>query len=212
LEDDRLNVWKTLFARALELIDSVASAGRSLEDWTFGGGTVLMIRHHHRLSKDVDIFVPEGQYLPYLTPRLNGKAELLTSDYTEDHRSVKLRFKEGEIDFVASASLSAHPYELLEVLGRRVRVETSTEIIAKKVWHRGALFTGRDLFDLAMVAENESAALASIQPVLQSQGGVILERLDRQSDALRQAFEALDVLEYRRSFDECVAIAKSVLR
>ncbi len=211
MEDDRLNVWKVLFTRALELIDSVASEGRPLGEWSFGGGTVLMIRHRHRLSKDIDIFVPDGQYLSYLTPRLNPTAELLTADYTEDHGSLKLRFKEGEIDFVASAPLSEHPYEVSDVLGRPVRLETSTEIIAKKVWHRGALFTGRDLFDLAMVAEREAAALVSIEPVLQSRRDVILERLERQGHALRSAFEVLDVLDYRRSFDECVSIVKSIL-
>jgi hypothetical protein len=32
-------------------------------DWTFGGGTVLMLRHKHRISRDVEIFVPDPQYL-----------------------------------------------------------------------------------------------------------------------------------------------------
>jgi hypothetical protein len=35
-------VWEVLFQRALGLIDSVSSAGTQLQDWSFGGGTVLM--------------------------------------------------------------------------------------------------------------------------------------------------------------------------
>jgi len=42
--EDRLRSWEVLFGRALALIDSVADAAPPLEDWTFGGGTVLMRR------------------------------------------------------------------------------------------------------------------------------------------------------------------------
>ena len=40
MADPRLNSWKTLLARALELIDSVGAAGVRLEDW-IGGLEVL---------------------------------------------------------------------------------------------------------------------------------------------------------------------------
>jgi len=66
----------------MDLINSASYAGTELQDWSFGGGTVLMRRHHHRFSKDIDIF-SGPQFLGYLTPRLNDKAESLTSDYIE---------------------------------------------------------------------------------------------------------------------------------
>jgi hypothetical protein len=62
------------------------------------------------------------------------------------------------IDFVASAPLTATPAHAEEHFGRRFLVETSTEIVARKLWHRGAEFTTRDLFDLAMVTELEPRA------------------------------------------------------
>lgn len=151
---DRLKIWETLFQRALELIDSVEKSGTRFEPWSFGGGTVLMRRHHHRFSKDIDIFVPDPQYLDYVTPRLNDKAESMTGDYVEAANSLKLIFAEGEIDFVASAPLTSDPYVVEKLFGRDVRVETSTEIIGKKVWHRAPQFKARDMFDLALVAEN----------------------------------------------------------
>ncbi len=43
----------------------------SRSDWTWGGGTVLMLRHQHRLSWDVDLFLNDPQLLSYLSPRLN---------------------------------------------------------------------------------------------------------------------------------------------
>ena len=65
-----------------------------------------MRRHHHRFSKDIDIFVPDPQVLPYLSPRLNDAAESLTTDYVEQAGFLKLVFPEGEIDFVASETLT----------------------------------------------------------------------------------------------------------
>ena len=163
-----------------------------------------MLKHHHRFSKDIDIFLPDPQMLGHLTPRLNEVAESLTNHYDEHGDSLKLYFPEGEIDFVASAPLTARPHATESLLARDVLVETSTEIIAKKVWHRGSLFTARDIFDLAMVAEKESGALREIAPILQDRKSAVLGRIATSELQLREAFEALDVLDYRRSFDECV--------
>jgi hypothetical protein len=129
--EDRLRTWEALFRRALVLIDSTRAAGITLHNWSFGGGTVLMRRHHHRLSKDVDIFVPDPQYLGYLTPRLNAEAEALTTDCVEEAASLKLRFAEGEIDFVASGPLTHNATIVEHLFGRDVLVDTSAEIVAK---------------------------------------------------------------------------------
>lgn len=211
MAEDRLSIWETLFLRALELIDSVSYAGITLEDWSFGGGTVLMRRHHHRLSKDIDIFIPDPQYLGYLSPRLNTRADTLTTKYFEQANSLKLIFPEGEIDFVASAPLTEDPTVTEDLFGRQVEVETSAEIVAKKVWHRAADFTARDIFDLAMVAEKEPRALWKIEPVLGDRRDTVLQRIASQDAALRQTFAELEVLDYRRSFDECIALVRKAL-
>ena len=54
--DERLNRWEVPFQRALILVDSVRKIEIPVDDWTFGGGTVLMRRHRHRFSKDIDIY------------------------------------------------------------------------------------------------------------------------------------------------------------
>jgi len=54
---------------ALRIIEEIKKHGTSDPFWTFGGGTVLMLRYQHRLSKDIDIFVPDPQYLGFVTPR-----------------------------------------------------------------------------------------------------------------------------------------------
>lgn len=85
-----------------------------------------MFRYGHRVSKDIDIFVPDPQYLGYVTPRLSDTAASLTEDYTEMPGSfVKLQFEEGKIDFVAAPNLTHAAWEHWEIQGRMVRVETA---------------------------------------------------------------------------------------
>ena len=211
MAESRLKIWETLFQRALTLIDSTRDAGVALEEWSLGGGTVLMRRYHHRLSKDIDIFIPDPQYLGYLSPRLNTRAESLTQNYIEQATSLKLFFPEGEIDFVVSGYLTEHPAVGEELFGRSVQVETTAEIVAKKVWHRGVEFTARDVFDLAMVVEKEPEALQQIKPVLGDRRDVVLKRIAAHEAALREAFAALQILDYRRNFDECITLVKKAL-
>ena len=208
MDERRLKAWQPLFARALVLLDSAAAAGADIAGWTFGGGTVLMRRHSHRLSKDIDIFVGDPQVLGFLSPRLNPRAEALTAQYVEQGNFLKLFFSEGEIDFVASAPLTENPTSVEIIAGREIHVETSTEIIAKKVWHRGAAFKARDIFDLALVMEKEPQALRQIAPVLRERRSVVLDRVEANDAGLREAFAELEVLEYDRSYDECLTLIR----
>lgn len=211
MAEDRLNAWEILFRRALEIIDSVAASGTRFDDWSFGGGTVLMRRYRHRVSKDVDLFVPDPQYLGYVSPRLNDTAESLTSKYLETAISLKLFFPEGEIDFIASAPLTQEPTVDETILGRRVRVETTAEILARKVWHRGQEFTARDIFDFALIATREPGAIDSIRPILRERREIIRTRIATGAKALRTAFSGLDTLEFKPGFDECVRTVEEVL-
>ena len=204
--------WKALFAKAMILLDDMAARSGVDVHWTFGGGTVLMLRHYHRLSKDIDIFVPDPQALGYLNPRLGGIAESLTGRYEESASHLKLLFLDGEIDFVASPNLTSPAFDNHVVEGRGVRLETSAEIIAKKMWHRGQHAKARDLFDLAMVIEREPVALAAAGPFLTKYRGEFLAQLDTRRDILKLQFEQIDVLDFQATFDECVAIAQSFLR
>jgi len=170
-----------------------------------------MRRHRHRFSKDIDIFVPDPQWFGYLTPRLSDAAQAMTTDYSEDAMSLKLRFEEGEIDFIASTPLTQAPYVIERIMGRDVNVETTSEVIAKKVWHRGDHFTARDMFDLAMVADRDPQALHPIGPILAGQREVILRRMETLDARLREDFIALEPLEFTRSFDDCAALIREAL-
>jgi Nucleotidyl transferase AbiEii toxin, Type IV TA system len=203
--------WKELLGHAFRLVDEIAKHGARDPFWTFGGGTVLMLRYQHRRSKDIDIFVPDPQYLGYVSPRLSDVAEQISSDYVEAAVFVKLIRPEGEIDFVAAANLTAEPFETWSLLRRSVRVETATEIIAKKLWHRGDRLSARDLFDLSLVIEREPASLRSAAPFLVRHRAAFIEQLVGRRDVLRAQFDAIDALNYRPTFEEAAARAMRFL-
>jgi Nucleotidyl transferase AbiEii toxin, Type IV TA system len=205
--------WQTLFPRALTLIDEISRYGGVADPfWTLGGGTVLMFRYHHRLSKDIDIFVPDPQYLGFVTPRLSDTAADLTQDYTEQPGAfVKLLFEEGEVDFVAAPNLLADAWEHLEIGGRSVKVETAAEIIAKKMYHRGNRATARDLFDLALVVERETRQLLAAKPFLLRHREAFLSQIRQPHAGLRAAFDAIATLDYTPRFDHCVSVVGEFL-
>ncbi len=205
-------VWQTLLTHAFTLMDEIARHGISDPFWTFGGGTVLMLRHGHRLSKDIDIFVPDPQYLGFVSPRLSDAAERVSQDYVEGPGYVKLLRPEGEIDFVASPNLTTQPFDEWTLLGRTVKVETAAEIVAKKLWHRGDRATARDLFDLSLVIEREPDALATAAPYLARHREAFLAQIGQRRAVLTAQFEAIDALGYRPGYQEAVERANGFLR
>lgn len=205
-------VWQSLLLHAFTLIDEISKhGGMAQPTWTFGGGTVLMLRHHHRMSKDIDIFVPDPQYLGFVSPRLSDVAETVTLDYVEGPGYIKLLRPEGEIDFVASPNLTSQPYEEWHLLGRLVKVETSAEIVAKKLYHRGDRAAARDLFDLALVIEREPQALTSAAPYLVRHRNAFIQQIKQRRSVLKIQFEAIDRLDYQIGYDAAVSSAERFL-
>jgi hypothetical protein len=139
-------------------------------------------------------------------------AEALTENYVEDARFLKLSFEEGEIDFIVGHHLSDQPTVREKILGRAVLVETPREIIAKQVFHRAADFTARDLFDFALVIEKDRPGLMTIAGILGDKRDVLIGQLDKNEPALREDFGALDVLDYRPSFERSVKTVRDFLR
>lgn len=204
-------VWTVLLGHAFTLMDEIAQHGTKDPVWTFGGGTVLMLRHGHRLSKDIDIFLPDPQYLGFVSPRLSDVAESVTLDYVEGPGYIKLLRPEGEIDFVASPNLTRSPFELWQLLGRQVKVETSAEIVAKKLWHRGDRATARDLFDLALVIEREPQALVSASEFLIRHRSAFLTQVEQRKEILQLQFDAIDRLTYQVSYEDAQRLAGQFL-
>lgn len=205
-------VWQYLLAHALETLDHAIAAGMPADDWSFGGGTVLMLRYRHRASKDIDIFIPEPQHLAFLTPRLNSGAEIDMVDYVEQFGSIKIYYPEGEVDFVAATTLTPTPFVTEELLGRAIKMETSTEIVAKKIAYRSADFKARDLFDLAMVLSHDATSRTLLGDHLNANAETLMRRLTNLDHPLREDFQQIDTLEFHPSYDDCLEIILPYLR
>lgn len=148
--------WTDLFDRATSIIDQANREFNLIDSWTFGGGTALMLQIDHRESFDVDIFVQDPQLLPYLNPQTQGyELDISPDGYESDgSRALKIVFEGvGELDFICAPSLTDNPTIEARVRGRDVLLETPAEIIAKKIYYRGASMQPRDMFDLACVVK-----------------------------------------------------------
>lgn len=146
-----------------------------------------------------------------MTPRLSSVAENISRDYVETANQVKLIRSEGEIDSVASPNLTKPGYEIWQIDGHSINVETSVEIIAKKMWHRGNAVTARDLFDLALVIDREPKALRAAAQFIVRYRDSFLEQLKSRHKILNMQFNAIDAWKYQPPFLDCVDIAERFL-
>lgn len=203
-------VWTELFPHALRLMAHLESQTRQ-PLWTFGGGTVLMLRIAHRQSKDIDLFVSDPQYLGYVNPRLSDVAESVSTDYEENAEFIKFYLPAGEIDIVVGTALTDQPFDVVFHAGRDIKFETCTEIIAKKMWHCGNQAKARDLYDLCAVADAEPQAIELAAPFLGKHGAAFLQRLQERAEFLEAEFNAIDVLGFRRPFAQCLEQAHGII-
>ena len=125
---------------------------------------------------------------------------------------MKLIRPEGEIDFVASPNLTESPFEIWNIGGEHIRVETATEIVAKKLWHRGDRATARDLFDLSLVIERDPDALIKASKFLLKNAESFMSQITGRAEVLKMQFAEIDVLNYRPKYDEAVQRATIFLR
>lgn len=142
---------------------------------------------------------------------MSETAEGITSDYVEQGNFVKLVLDAGEVDVVASPNLTDEPFEIWEIMGQPVKVETAAEIVAKKLYHRGDRATARDLFDLAVVVEQEPTTLAHAAPFLLRHAAAFLGQIEAGPPIMREQFARIQRISFDRSFDECVALARDFL-
>jgi hypothetical protein len=165
--EDRFNptVWATLLDAALPAIDAVYATEKE-KIWTLGGGTAIALRLAHRLSDDIDIFMP-GIALKRFTPALNPSALAISSSFQWPGHYIKFETPRGEVDFLSPPLQTEPGYSIEQYKGRSIALETIEEVIVKKVRFRAQRFTHRDAFDLAAVARDH----ASIKELLVTEVG-----------------------------------------
>ncbi len=136
--------WRVLEKVAAEIV-------RSLEKRTglemaplLGGGTRLMLTYEHRISHDIDLFIRDPQWIPYLSPRLQDEYPGCQG-YEEASNYLKLNYRQGEIDFIVAPRLTnLKPESSSET---SFLLDPICEVIKKKLLYRGASLHPRDIYD-----------------------------------------------------------------
>jgi hypothetical protein len=148
--------WRRLFRIAIDLMAHVNRDDKIIDEWSFGGGTAMMLQIGHRDSHDVDIFLTDAQLLGYLDP---ARASLRFSVVPDGYEGDGTKFQKfaysglGEVDFIVGQLLTRTPLALRSIEGIETPLETVPEIVAKKIYYRGASIRPRDIFDIAAAAE-----------------------------------------------------------
>ncbi|MER8523372.1 nucleotidyl transferase AbiEii/AbiGii toxin family protein [Mesorhizobium sp. M1076] len=213
----RPSEWRRLFAIAADLIDQLREKAGGFEfEWSFGGGTAMMIHINHRESHDVDIFLDDPQLLGFIDP---SKSQLSFSTGPAAYDGDGTRFQKfafeglGEIDFIVAGALTGTPFEKREVEGRSVWLETIPEIIAKKVYYRGAEARPRDIFDIAAAARSHRAGVVGALRAFPDRVARTRERLaELNPEFVRRTIAQLMIMpDYEEMAADSLATATALL-
>lgn len=142
----------------------------------------MMLRIGNRVSHDVDIFLPDPQFLSFLDPeKRDFEFEIRPDDHRGDGtRFLKLAFQGiGEIDFIVAGALTPNPSTSELVHGEEVQLETVPEIIAKKIYHRGSTIKPRDIFDIASAGVLQSGEVINALKPYRIQVNEAISRMEK---------------------------------
>ena len=143
-----------------------------------------MLRFQHRLSKDIDFFGYDAQWLSVFSPRLSQVAANLATAYTEQANTVKIVMPEGDIDFIIAADVAMPVERISQVIaGRRLLLDPTSEILAKKLYYRAATLKPRDVYDMSAAIDlDRPSAIVAVQAAISKQD-ILLRRLEQLASA-----------------------------
>jgi hypothetical protein len=152
--------------------------------WSFGGGTALAVHFGHRISYDVDIFMPNSDWVSALAPNANPKTRALIGErkYEFPGGYLKLKLEAGEVDFIVGGKRTSQPTQPWDFEGYTIQIETPWEIGIKKLFYRPSSFKVRDVFDLAAIIEAHGEEFASSLPLVADRLDKAIDRIDALAD------------------------------
>ena len=211
--------WRLLLSRTIVGLEQLRQQGQAVPAWILGGGTALMLQADHRLSKDIDAFIDDPQYLGTMSPRVTDVWSCRSWDDAAHY--LKLRYAEGEIDFIVSPPLSGlatsfREVDLADLPAKRkvtIQIEHPAEIALKKMHYRPTMLKPRDIFDVAVAESIDRDALVGNLNVVSGKKSALLQRLNGIDRKFLQA--ELAELDIREGWDDhkrnCLETARSVV-
>lgn len=183
--------WRQLESIARQIVLEVSErSGREFKP-TLGGGTRLMLDLDHRVSYDIDLFITNPQYIGFISPRLNDNLDDIVSSYDEAGDFIKLAFINGEIDFIVRWPLLGLSQEKSEHTS--FALEPIAEVLAKKLYYRGAVLKHRDLFDWWAIDQLKPDAIPQYD---------IAKLLKDKLDGISSVLSAMERSKNKRAWDE----------
>ncbi len=176
----------------------------------------MMLQIDHRESQDVDIFLPDPQFLSFLDPKLHDfDFEIPPTDYDGDGSGfLKIAFKDvGQIDFVVGHALTSSPTIEKTIENEAVQLETIPEIITKKIYYRGASIKPRDIFDVAAASEQfEEAMILALRNYPEKVAAALARINQLNPEFVQRAICALAIKDkYKSMTTTALAQTKSLL-
>lgn len=214
-----LSDWRQLLDRMLEGLAELERQGQPVPDCVLGGGTALMIVADHRLSRDIDAFIDDPQYLALLSPETTDIWKCSAWDRAAHY--LKLKYPEGEIDFIVSAAISplAPIEKQIDLTGIRkgskptIRLDPPAEIALKKLHYRATMLKPRDVFDIAVVdAIDGDVLIAHLHEVAEKKND-LLQRLDGiKEDFLQAELAELDIRpQWEKNKRTCLETVRGIV-
>ncbi len=149
------------------IIKSAISQGVPQQSIKFGGGTALAMYYFgHRLSFDIDLFVENRQYLSFFNPKIwiDDYDNFNSDEYRDDFNHIGVVTKDGiKIDILPDEnSNKCYLDSSKDIFDFNIYIESIEDIIAKKIAFRKTDNKTRDIFDIAVVANNDEELLNNL--------------------------------------------------
>jgi hypothetical protein len=195
-----LSNWRRLLDRTLQGLAELKRQGQPVPDWVLGGGTALMVFADHRLSRDIDAFIDDPQYLALLSPETTDVWKCSAWDRAAHY--LKLKYPEGEVDFIVTAPISSLPpiEKQIDLTGIRkgskpmIRIDPPVEIALKKLHYRATMLKPRDVFDISVIdALDGPALIASLHEVAEKKDDLLRRLDDIKEDFIQAELAELDI-------------------
>ena len=156
---------RSLFAQTAALLEKrlppILPPGTS---WCIGGGTVLAAQWQHRLSTDIDIFLPGHAGIAAISPQWNPafvhEMEALGATRVDvQAKGLKFTLPSGRVEITALDPTPPLKPHSVRIDGHEVNVLPNACILAGKLTGRGMRMPARDVFDVCAASELDPFAL-----------------------------------------------------
>jgi len=162
------DMQKNMLLAAHKLLESK----EILDVSALGGGTALSAYYwNHRYSTDIDIFVHSKSDITLMLRPKEWNEDFLQMvkklGYTGDCKVhpvyTEIVIKDScKIQFFSVEDKTKNPYQIVNLWGEKIQIESVEEIIAKKIFYRSHKGNARDLFDIAIAIHKKPSLFGDL--------------------------------------------------